>query len=268
MTAGRIEARFAALRSQDRAALVTFIMAGDPDMDISTRLAAGLGAVGADVIELGMPFSDPMADGPVIQRAGQRALAGGQTMTRTLDLVRALRAEDGAVPIVLMGYVNPILSYGQERFARDAAQAGVDGTIVVDLPPEEDGEFRAAADRAGLRTIRLATPTTDERRLPAVLKGSGGFVYYVSITGITGAAAPDSDEVARAVARVKASTDLPVCVGFGVRTPEHAAQIARGADGVVVGSAIVERVGAGEKVDTILGYVKSLAEGVHGARKA
>lgn len=267
MTCDRIESRFASLKEQKRAALVTFTMAGDPDLDTSTRLAVGLARAGADVIELGMPFSDPMADGPVIQRAGQRALAGGHTMSRTLKLARALRDEDSEIPIVLMGYYNPIVSYGQERFAKDAVQAGVDGAIIVDLPPEEDGEFRVAADSAGMRTIRLATPTTDQKRLPAVLRGSGGFVYYVSITGITGGAAPNSGEVAQAVGKVKASTDLPVCVGFGVRTPDHAAEIARGADGVVVGSAIIERIAAGDSVEAILEYVASLAGGVRGARK-
>ncbi len=263
---GRIEARFAALRSEGRAALVTFTMAGDPDAEHAAEFAAALPAAGADIIELGMPFSDPMADGPVIQRAGQRALAAGQTMGKTLDTVRKIRTADNSTPIVLMGYANPILAFGIQPFAAQASEAGVDGLIVVDLPPEEDTELRTAADNSNLRLIRLIAPTTGNRRLPAVLSGSSGFVYYVSITGITGGAAPDSQEVAAAVARVAAATDLPVCVGFGVRTPEHAAEIARSADGVVVGSAICDRIGRGQSNAEVLSYVRSLAEGVRGAR--
>lgn len=264
---GRIEARFAALRDEGRAAFVAFTMAGDPDRERSRALVRGLPDAGVDIIEIGMPFSDPMADGPVIQRAGQRALKAGQTMRDTLALVRALRAEDDRVPVVLMGYVNPILAFGIEAFVRAAAEAGVDGIIVVDLPPEEDRALREAGTRQGLRLIRLAAPTTDDARMPTVLNGSSGFVYYVSITGITGGAAPDSSEVARAVARVRAATALPVCVGFGVRTPAQAAEIARGADGVVVGSAIVERIGRGDPAEQVLAYVQSLADGVHGARE-
>ncbi len=266
MKAGRIESRFAALRAERRGALVTFTMAGDPDAERSAALAAALPGAGADVVELGMPFSDPMADGPVIQRAGQRALAAGQTMARTFDVVRTVRAGDDETPIVLMGYANPILAWGIPDFAAEAARAGVDGLITVDLPPEEDGTLREAADAANLRVIRLVAPTTGADRLPSVLAGSSGFVYYVSITGITGGAAPDSRDVAAAVGRVNAATDLPVCVGFGVRTPAHAAEIARSADGVVVGSAICERIESGEATETVLDYVRSLAEGVRGAR--
>ena len=263
---GRIEARFAALRAENRAALVTFTMAGDPDPERSAVLASALPAAGADIIELGMPFSDPMADGPVIQLAGQRALAGGQTMARTLDTARAVRTVDDRVPIVLMGYANPILSFGIASFASRAAEAGVDGLIVVDLPPEEDSQLRHAANTENLRVIRLVAPTTGTGRLSGVLSGSSGFVYYVSITGITGGAAPDSREVAEAVTRVNAATDLPVCVGFGVRTPEHAEEIARNADGVVVGSAICDRIGKGQPNEEVLAYVRSLADGVRGAR--
>ncbi len=267
MIPGRIEKRFGDLRAGDRAAFVAFLMAGDPDLETAGRLARGLSGAGVDVIELGMPFSDPMADGPIIQRAGQRALKAGQTLAGTLELARDLRGHDPDVPIVLMGYYNPILAAGIRSFAAAAAGAGVDGLIVVDLPPEEDHELREAANENGLRMIRLAAPTTDDARLPAVLNGSSGFVYYVSITGITGSAAPDSAEVTRAVARVRASADLPVCVGFGVRTPEQAAEIARGADGVVVGSAIIERIEAGASIEETLDYVRTLAASVHGARK-
>ena len=263
---GRIEARFSALRTEGRAALVTFTMAGDPDPQRAAELASALPSAGADIIELGMPFSDPMADGPVIQRAGQRALAAGQTMEKTLDTVRAVRSTDGSTPIVLMGYANPILSFGIRRFASRVSEAGADGLIVVDLPPEEDTELREAADAANLRLIRLVAPTTGTSRLRSLLSSSSGFVYYVSITGITGGAAPDSQEVAAAVARVSSATDLPVCVGFGVRTPEHAAEIARSADGVVVGSAICDRIGRGQSSAEVLAYVRSLAEGIRGAR--
>ena len=236
----RIDRRFAALRQDGRAALVTFIMAGDPDYDTSLAIAKALPQAGADVIELGMPFTDPMADGPAIQAAGVRALHAGQRMTRTLALVRAFRATDDATPIVLMGYYNPIYIYGVEKFLADAKAAGVDGLIVVDLPPEEDEELCVPALRAGLNFIRLATPTTDDKRLPAVLTNTSGFVYYVSVAGITGSAAPDPKRVTQAVARIKRHTALPVAVGFGVRSAEAAAAIARGADGVVVGSALVD----------------------------
>jgi tryptophan synthase alpha chain len=238
----RIDRRFAALKQEGRAALVTFTMAGDPDYDASLAIIRALPAAGADVIEIGMPFTDPMADGPAIQAAGVRALKAGQDMTRTIALVREFRQGDDTTPIVLMGYYNPIYIYGVDRFLADALAAGVDGLIVVDLPPEEDNELCLPALKAGLNFIRLATPTTDDKRLPAVLANTSGFVYYVSITGITGAAAPDHSRVAEAVARIKRHTGLPVAVGFGVRAAEQAAQIARGADGVVVGSALVERV--------------------------
>ena len=261
----RIDARFAALRAEGRKAFVSFVMAGDPDRDTSLAVIRGLPGAGVDLIELGMPFTDPMADGPAIQRAGQRALAGGQTMDRTLAMVRAFREDDQTTPIVLMGYYNPIYSRGVERFLQDARAAGVDGLIIVDLPPEEDAELCLPAQAAGLNFIRLATPTADERRLPKVLTNTSGFVYYVSITGITGAAEADAAAVAPEVARIKAATDLPVCVGFGVKTPQGARAIAGIADGAVVGSAIVERIGAGESPDAVLAFVRSLAEAAHAA---
>ncbi len=240
----RIDHRFAALKEQGRAALVTFITAGDPDSETSLAILKALPTAGADVIELGMPFTDPMADGPAIQASSQRALKAGQTLTKTLALVRAFRKGDDATPIVLMGYYNPIYIYGVDRFLADANAAGVDGLIVVDLPPEEDDELCLPALKAGLNFIRLATPTTDDKRLPAVLANTSGFVYYVSITGITGAAAPDAGKVADAVARIKRHTELPVAVGFGVRTAEQAARHRAGADGVVVGSALVDALAA------------------------
>jgi len=261
----RIDARFAQLKAEGKAAFVSFVMAGDPDYDTSLEIVRGLPAAGVDLIELGMPFTDPMADGPSIQLAGQRALAAGQTMARTLEMVRAFREGDGETPVILMGYYNPIYSMGVDKFLAAAKAAGVDGLIVVDLPPEEDDELCIPANRAGLHFVRLATPTTDERRLPAVLQNTSGFVYYVSITGITGAAAAQADAVAPEVARIKASTDLPVCVGFGIRTPESCAAVARVADGVVVGSAIVDRIGRGDSAAEVLGFVKSLADGAHGA---
>ena len=240
----RIDRRFAALKQEGRAALVTFTMAGDPDYDTSLAIAKALPKAGADVIELGMPFTDPMADGPAIQAAGVRALKGGQRMTKTLAMVREFRKNDDATPIVLMGYYNPIYIYGVDRFLVDAKAAGVDGLIVVDLPPEEDEELCLPTLKAGLNFIRLATPTTDDKRLPAVLSNTSGFVYYVSITGITGAAAPDAGKVSAAVARIKRHTKLPVAVGFGVRTAEQARAIAENADGVVVGSALVDALRA------------------------
>jgi tryptophan synthase alpha chain len=273
----RIDRRFAALREEGRAALVTFVMAGDPDYDASLAILEALPKSGADVIELGMPFTDPMADGPAIQAAGLRALAAGQNMKRTLALVREFRRGDDATPIVLMGYFNPIYVYGTARFLDDAKAAGVDGLIVVDLPPEEDEELCLPALAAGLNFIRLATPTTDDKRLPTVLTNTSGFVYYVSITGITGAAAPDAGKVAGAVARIKRHTKLPVCVGFGVRSAEQARAIAANADGVVVGSALVEAVrtslGTDGKptpatVQSVADLVRALAEGVRGARRA
>jgi tryptophan synthase alpha chain len=273
----RIEKRFAALKQEGRAALVTFTMAGDPDAKTSLAIARALPKAGADVIELGMPFTDPMADGPAIQASGQRALRAGQTMKKTLALVRDFRKGDDATPVVLMGYYNPIYIYGVEKFLADAKSAGVDGLIVVDLPPEEDDELCVPALKAGLNFIRLATPTTDDRRLPAVLANTSGFVYYVSITGITGAAAPDTARVATAVRRFKRHTDLPVAVGFGVKNAKSACAIAEGADGVVVGSALVEalRLSLGKNgkarpgtVKAVAGLVRQLARGVRSASRA
>jgi len=272
--ATRIDRRFAELKTEGRAALVTFLTAGDPDPETSLALVRALPTAGADVIELGMPFTDPMADGPAIQMSSQRALKAGQTLKKTLELVRAFRGSDDATPLVLMGYYNPIYVYGVDRFLRDAKSAGVDGLIIVDLPPEEDGELCLPALKAGLNFIRLATPTTDDKRLPAVLANTSGFVYYVSITGITGAATPDAEKVAAAVARIKRHTKLPVAVGFGVRTAEQAAGIASGADGVVVGSALVSVLKgsldpndkATEKtVSGVVDLVAVLARGVRGA---
>jgi len=272
----RIDARFAALKREGRAGLVTFVMAGDPDPDTSAAILKALPAAGADVIEIGMPFTDPMADGPAIQAAGLRALRSGQNLAKTLELVRDFRSSDIATPVVLMGYYNPIYIYGVARFLADAKAAGVDGLIVVDLPPEEDSELCLPALRAGLNFIRLATPTTDDRRLPAVLANTSGFVYYVSITGITGAAAPDAGLVVEAVRRIKRHTDLPVAVGFGVRDAASAAAIAQGAEAVVVGSALVEKVrlsldAAGKAtlatVAAVTSLVAELAAGVRNARQ-
>lgn len=262
MTA-RIETRFQKCRAEGRAALVTYVMAGDPDPETSFAILKALPGAGADVVELGLPFTDPMADGPAVEAAGLRALKGGQTTARTLDLVRRFRGEDPDTPIVLMGYFNPIYTYGVERFLAEARAAGVDGLIVVDLPPEEDEELCLPALRAGLAFVRLATPTTDDRRLPAVLQNTSGFVYYVSITGITGTATPDFGKVAAAVERIKRHTPLPVVVGFGVKTGAHAAAIAEGADGVVVGSALVEAVrtsldGDGRATPRTVGAVAAL----------
>jgi len=276
MAGTRIDRRFAALKEKGRAALVTFVMAGDPDYEHCLAILKALPGAGADIIELGMPFTDPMADGPAIQAAGLRALKSGQNMPRTLALVREFRVADGTIPIVLMGYYNPIYIYGVERFLADAKGAGVDGLIVVDLPPEEDQELCLPAREAGLNFIRLATPTTDDKRLPTVLGNTSGFIYYVSITGITGAAAPDSGKVAEAVARIKRHTQLPVCVGFGVRTAEQARAIARHADGVVVGSALVEAVRTNLDGDgrpniamtkAVADLVRALADGVRGAQR-
>jgi tryptophan synthase alpha chain len=272
----RIDRRFAALKDEGRAALMTFVMAGDPDYETSLAIVKALPQAGADVIELGMPFTDPMADGPAIQAAGLRALHGGQNMKKTLALVREFRRGDDATPIVLMGYYNPIYVYGVDRFLADAKSAGVDGLIVVDLPPEEDTELCLPALKAGFNFIRLATPTTDDKRLPTVLKNTSGFVYYVSITGITGSAAPDAAKVAAAVARIKRHTRLPVCVGFGVRKPEQARAIAQGCDGVVVGSALVEAVrqsldpaghATAATVGAVASLVRALDQGVRGARR-
>jgi tryptophan synthase alpha chain len=272
----RIDTRFAALKQQGRAALVAFVTAGDPDPETSLEILKALPAAGADVVELGMPFSDPMADGPAIQASSQRALRAGQTLKKTLALVRTFRAGDDVTPIVLMGYYNPIYIYGVPRFLADAKAAGVDGLIVVDLPPEEDDELCVPALQTGLSFIRLATPTTDDRRLPAVLANTSGFVYYVSITGITGAAAPDTRRVVDAVKRIKGHTSLPVAVGFGVKTADHARAIAAGADGVVVGSALVEAIrgsldqaGKASKrtVPAVTELVAALSAGVRGARQ-
>ncbi|HET6378134.1 MAG TPA: tryptophan synthase subunit alpha [Methylocella sp.] len=272
----RIDRRFAELSRQDRAALVTFVMAGDPDPAASLAILKALPAAGADVIELGMPFTDPMADGPAIQAAGLRALRAGTTLAKTLEIAAAFRASDDTTPLVLMGYYNPVYVYGIEAFLRDAKAAGVDGLIIVDLPPEEDQELCLPALASGLSFIRLATPTTDSARLPAVLANTSGFVYYVSITGITGAAAPEVSKVAAAVRRIKAHTRLPVAVGFGVKNAESAAAIAAHADGVVVGSALVERVRASlgsdgrataQTVDAVAGLVASIAEGVRSAAR-
>jgi tryptophan synthase alpha chain len=261
----RIDDTFARLKRDGRKAFVAFVMAGDPDFERSLALVRGLPGAGVDVIEIGMPFTDPMADGPAIQRAGQRALEGGQTMDRTLDLVRAFRTGDTTTPIVLMGYYNPIHARGVERFIADAKDAGVDGLIVVDLPPEEDEELCLPAQAAGLNFIRLATPTTDDHRLPKVLTNTSGFVYYVSITGITGAAEANATAIAPEITRIKRQTALPVCVGFGIRSPETARAIAGIADGAVVGSAIVERIAAGDSPEAVLAFVRSLADAAHAA---
>lgn len=271
----RIDNRFNTLRAQNRAALVTFVMAGDPDPATSLAIVKALPAAGADIIEVGMPFTDPMADGPAIQAAGLRALKAGMTLRRTLSLVKDFRADDDETPIVLMGYYNPIYVYGVDAFLRDARTAGVDGLIVVDLPPEEDSELCIPARDAGLNFIRLATPTTDDRRLPKVLENTSGFVYYVSLTGITGAALADYTGVGAAVRRIKAHTTLPVAVGFGVKNAENAARIAETADGVVVGSALVDalrnsltadgRAGA-DTVAAVTTLVSDISVGVRSAR--
>ena len=261
----RIDRRFAALKADRKKAFVSYIMAGDPDYETSLQIVLGLPGAGVDIIELGMPFTDPMADGITIQLAGQRALNGGQTLEKTLQIARELRKVDQATPIVLMGYYNPIFSRGVERFLVDAKAAGIDGLIVVDLPPEEDSELCLPAQAAGLNFIRLATPTTDDARLPRVLTNTSGFVYYVSITGITGAAAAQATDVGPEVARIKAQTDLPVVVGFGINTPDAAQAIAAVADGAVVGSAIVAQIGAGKSVAEVLAFVAGLAAGAHRA---
>jgi tryptophan synthase alpha chain len=273
---GRIARRFASLRNANRAGFVTFVTAGDPDPETSLQLIRGLPAAGADLIEIGMPFSDPMADGPAIQASSLRALKAGMTLKKTLALVRQFRDGDRDTPIVLMGYYNPIYQYGVVRFLADFKSAGADGLIVVDLPPEEDEELCVPALKAGVNFIRLATPTTDDKRLPAVLRNTSGFVYYVSITGITGTRSAADADVSAAVKRLKRHTDLPVAVGFGIKTPDQAAAIARAADATVVGSALVTRVAEGLDadgragpglVDRVLGLVRELAAGIHGARK-
>ena len=273
----RIEKRFATVKSEGRGALVTFVTAGDPDYDTSLEILKGLPGAGADLIEMGMPFSDPMAEGPPIQASSLRALKGGMTLAKTLDMVRAFRKDDGDTPIILMGYYNPIYSYGVDRFVKDAKVAGVDGLIIVDLPPEEDSELCLPALEAGIHWIRLATPTTDDKRLPVVLNNTSGFVYYVSIMGITGTAAVPTEHVREAVARLRRHTELPIAVGFGIRTPDQAAAISGVADAAVVGSAIVDAVKA-ELDETgkakpglagkVLALVESLANGVRGNRAA
>ena len=272
----RIAKCFSALREEGRGGLVTYLTAGDPDPNTSARLLAGLAQAGADLIEIGMPFSDPMADGPAIQEAGQRALKQGMTLRRTLTLVRELRRADDATPIVLMGYYNPIYRYGAEAFARDAVGAGVDGVIVVDLPPEEDAELALPARAAGLDLIRLAAPTSDEKRLPRIVEHATGFLYYVAIAGITGTRSAESADVKSAVTRLRRFTRLPIAVGFGIRTPEQAAAVARAADAAVVGSALVQRLALNLDpddtakpglVDAVLTDVRALAVGVRGVRK-
>jgi len=272
----RIDARFKELTHEGRAGLVTFLTAGDPGHDASLAIIKALPKAGADLIELGMPFTDPMADGPAVQASSQRALKGGQTLKKTLQMVSEFRKDDNATPIVLMGYYNPIYIYGVDRFLQDAKAAGVDGLIVVDLPPEEDVELCLPALKAGIAFIRLATPTTDDKRLPAVLANTSGFVYYVSVTGITGTAIPDTNRVMSAVARIKRHTKLPVAVGFGVKTAENARTIASGADAVVVGSALVEIIresldakgqATAKTVKNVTDFVSSLAQGVRSARR-
>jgi tryptophan synthase alpha chain len=271
----RIEKRFAALKAEGRAGLVAYLTAGDPDLDTSTRLFEGVAAAGADLIEIGMPFSDPMADGPLIQAAGLRALQNGMTLKKTLALVRHLRARDADTPYVLMGYYNPIYRYGAETFAKDAAAAGVDGLIIVDLPPEEEAEVGEPAAAAGLDLVRLATPTSDAHRLPTIVRRASGFVYYVTIAGITGTRSPEAGAVHEAVALLRRFTSLPVAVGFGIKTPEQAAEFARAADAVVVASALIDRLAqnldpAGNAkpglVDAVLGDIAALAKGIRGAR--
>lgn len=261
----RIDAKFAALKAEGKKAFVAYIMAGDPDLETSVEILRGMPAAGVDVIELGMPFTDPMADGPTIQLAGQRALEAGQTLQRTLDMVTQFRKTDDVTPIVMMGYYNPIYNRGVPKFLADAKAAGIDGLIVVDLPPEEDAELCIPAQEMGINFIRLATPTTDAKRLPKVLQNTSGFVYYVSVTGITGSQAAQAAEVGPEVARIKASTDLPVIVGFGISTPEAAKTIASVADGCVVGSAIVKEIGSGKSPAEVLAGVAALAAGAHSA---
>jgi tryptophan synthase alpha chain len=273
----RIDTRFADLKKQGRAAFVTFLMAGDPDLKTSLDIIKALPEAGADIIEIGMPFTDPMADGPAIQASGLRALKAGTTVKKTIALVRDFRSGDDTTPVILMGYYNPIYIYGVDRFLADAKAAGVDGLILVDMPAEEDDELCIPALKAGLNFIRLATPTTDDKRLPAVLANTSGFVYYVSITGITGSAAADITAVTEAVARIKRHTKLPVCVGFGIRTPEAARAIAQNADGAVVGTALVDALqgsldaegrATAKTVGAVADLVASLAQGVRGAKQA
>lgn len=274
---GRIEKRFDALKTEGRAGLVTFIMAGDPDQATTLEILHGLPAAGADIIEIGMPFSDPMADGPAIQEAGLRALGRGMTLIKTLEIVKQFRATNDDTPVILMGYFNPIFNHGVEAFLKDAKTAGVDGLIIVDLPPEEDEELCKPAIAAGLRFIRLATPTSDDARLPKIVANASGFIYYVSIAGITGAQAPDAAMVAKSVARLQRHTDLPIAIGFGISTSEQAAEFATVADAVVVGSAIVKvikaNIGDDGKplsglVEKVLGFVSNLGQAVKATRKS
>lgn len=275
-TSDRIEARFKALRKEDRAAFVPFIMAADPDYDTSLEILKGMPAAGADLIEIGVMYSDPMADGPAIQAAGLRARDGGARVTRTLDMVRKFRTSDETTPIILMGYYNPIYIYGVEKFLSDAREAGVDGLIVVDLPPEEDSELCLPALEAGMHFVRLATPTTDDARLPAVLANTSGFVYYVAVAGITGTKSADTSTIHAAVTRLKNYTDLPIAVGFGIRTPEQAGAVAEVADAVVVGSAIVQTIADNLDsdgkatpglVEKVLGFTRDLSGGVRNASR-
>ncbi|WP_407494707.1 tryptophan synthase subunit alpha [Pseudooceanicola sp. MF1-13] len=261
----RIDATFDRLRAEGKKAFVAYMMAGDPDEAKSMDILRAMPDAGVDIIELGLPFTDPMADGPTIQLAGQRALNAGMTLQKVLDMATEFRRENDTTPIVLMGYYNPIFSRGVDKFLTDAKAAGIDGLIVVDLPPEEDYELCIPAQKAGLNFIRLATPTTDDKRLPKVLQNTSGFVYYVSITGITGSAEAQADDVAPEVARIKAQTDLPVIVGFGIKTPETAKAIASVADGSVVGSAIVAEIASGKSTEEVAAYVKALADGAHSA---
>jgi tryptophan synthase alpha chain len=261
----RIDQTFEKLKSEGKKAFVSYIMAGDPDFETSLELVMGLPAAGVDIIELGLPFTDPMADGPTIQLAGGRSLNSGMTLIKTLEMAKRFREKNDSTPIVIMGYYNPIYSYGVEQFLTDAKSSGIDGLIVVDLPPEEDSELCIPAQAAGINFIRLATPTTDENRLPKVLQNTSGFVYYVSITGITGAAEAQATDVGPEVARIQRNSGLPVVVGFGINTPEKAKAIAKVADGAVVGSAIVSELASGKPVSKVLEFVKTLADGAHSA---
>lgn len=261
----RIDAKFAELKAAGRSAFVSYIMAGDPDPETSMAVIKGLPAAGVDIIELGVPFTDPMADGPAIQLAGQRALAAGMSLRKTLAMAKEFRQNDTTTPIVLMGYYNPIYHMGVDTFLTAAVDAGIDGLIVVDLPPEEDEELCIPANAAGLNFIRLATPTTDAKRLPKVLENTSGFIYYVAVKGITGSGSATAADIGPEVARIQADGNLPVCIGFGIKTPDNAREMASVADGAVVGSAIVDKLAAGETPDQVLAFVKTLADGVHGA---
>jgi len=272
----RLKARFDALKAEGRAAFVTYIQAGDPNPEISAAILKGLPSAGADIIELGMPFTDPAADGPAIDKAAQRALKAGASTKQTFEMVRTFRENDSATPIVLMGYFNPVHHYGVGAFCRDAAAAGVDGMIIVDLPPEEDTELRLPANKAGIDVIRLATPTTDAARLPAVLEGASGFIYYVAVAGITGGKSATADDIGNAVTRIKAHTDLPIAVGFGIRTPEQAAAVAARADGAVVGTAIVDIIARGigtddtlktDPTEEVLDFTRELADAIRAAKR-